>query len=206
MKPVLFVDLDRTIFDTVGFFTLIEDILKNNFNVSDTDYEKIRSLYAVQSADPMLRYSDFDEILVRLGISKEEFQKVVINAAGKNKYILPDAVHFIEWLLNCKTHEIRILSFGQYYFQMLKLRVTPAIKSIPEHIIMTRKNEFIAKEYSNRIGILIDDKPNQELPNGWKEIYIDRARNVNSSYNESNSMIRITTLADAPKYIHSAHM
>lgn len=206
MKPILFVDLDRTLFDTVAFFNFVENILINEFKVTTEDYEKVRPLYAVESTDPMLRYSDFDEILIRLDISKESFQQVVTSSAGNNKFILKDAVGFIEWLQQCTTHEVRILSFGQYYFQMLKLLVSPALSNFPEHIIMQRKNEFIAKEYTNRTGILIDDKPNQALPEGWVELFIDRLSKPLEQYNQTEFMIRITTLADAPKYIHSAYM
>jgi hypothetical protein len=153
----------------------------------------------------MLRYSDFDQILELLHITKEELQQVVIETAGKNTFILPDAVNFIAWLKLCTTHEVRILSFGQDYFQRLKLHVSPVLSEFPDHIIMQRKNEFISTAFTHRVGILVDDKPNQELPIGWKEIFIDRARTTSIQYNQSDYMIRITTLADAPKYIHSAH-
>jgi hypothetical protein len=206
MKPVLFVDLDRTLFDSDAFFAHIEKLLKTKCHVSDGDYDKVRHLLAVPKEDKLLRFTDFDAILHDLHVSKDIFQQLVIEETHPDAFILPDALEFINWLHTQKNFEVRILSFGQYYFQMLKILVSPLLNEFPEHIIFTRKNEFIATELTKRTGVLVDDKPNQELPSGWLEIYIDRkATKYNKPTKLSESVVCITTLDDAPKTISSVY-
>jgi hypothetical protein len=201
MKPLLLIDLDRTIFDTNSFFEFVIEAFTSEFAVSKQEVDKHLHLLAV-GATNHLRHTDFAQLLTELHINSERFYAYIAQATSPNQFILADAVPFLEWAHRQDEFELGILSFGQPEIQTLKIEISPLVSSLHRMIIMTRKNDYIVDAFADRQGILVDDKPDQNLPVGWVEIHIDRKANTYKTPVQISERIwQITKLDDAPPTI-----
>lgn len=201
MKPLLLIDLDRTVFDSDAFFEFVIATFTGEFSVPQQEIDKHLHLLAVGTAN-QLRYTDFAQLLKNLKIDSEVFYAHIAQSVTPNQFILADAVPFLEWAHNQNEFELGILSFGQPEFQTIKIEISPLVSSLSRMIIMTRKNDYIFETFAERQGILLDDKPDQNLPAGWTEIHIDRKADSHKKPLKINEGIwQITNLDDAPQVI-----
>lgn len=206
MKPVLFIDIDRTVFATDNFIEFVITILTE---LSGKNREELAPhLYLLSVGnDYHLRHTDFEGLLQAVAVDKADFLALLQQRAVPGQFIVEDAAAFLAWATTQQEYEARLLSFGQHDFQQAKIAVSPQLQALPADIIMTRKNAFIARYYQGRTGYLVDDKPDQQLPAGWEEIYIDRkASTMVRPAMIASGVLRITTLSDVPQSLHSAHI
>lgn len=179
MKPkVLFLDLDRTLFDTVRFMNALWHALAAQCG---QDYDHCMAMVPqYYRAIGDYRYYDlWLHIQDGLGVDPEVAVAAITPHLKGADFTFPDASELHEWQ---KTdYEIRILTFGPEWVQRFKLQFAPRIAQLPIDIILEPKNQFIARDYAGRSGLLVDDKRDLHLPPNFKEVWLDREDTMQNS-------------------------
>ncbi len=130
-------------------------------------------------ADPTLGGYDYEAHVKSYGLDPETMWRKLAEERSKASYLYPDSASFIQ---SARAHgyDPKILSFGEKRFQTLK--ITPSLpelvggdsKPLEVTIVDRKKHQHIRELHPGQRGVLIDDVPNQELPEGFTEIHIDR--------------------------------
>jgi hypothetical protein len=177
-SKVLFLDLDRTLFDTVSFMTTLWRALSDHYG---QDYDHCMALVPqYYRAIGDYRYYDLKiHLQDGLGVDPEEAVAAVTPQLKNTDFTFPDASELHIWQKS--DYEIRILTFGPAWVQQFKMRFAPSIAHLPIDIILEPKNEFIAREYADRNGLLVDDKRGLHLPPNFKEVWIDREHTMQNA-------------------------
>lgn len=198
MKKLLLLDFDRTLFDSDAFINKLWQIISTKYKLDFTDMlaEMPKFYHAVGE----LRYYDFAlHLQEATGQSVEESIGGIRPEMAKTQYQYSDVEPTLHQL--SQEFEIRILSFGQPWFQNLKMSFTHIASDLPRDIILSAKNEFIADHFAGRQGALVDDKRNSELPKGFTEIWLNR----DSKESEPDSIITINSLKQLPEVLHEMY-
>ena len=170
MKPLLLLDFDTTLFKTNEFWN---DFAVVFAKVSGKPEDTYVNHYAdFTSGVGQSRKIDYDSLLAHAHIAAEPVRQATKDQLGQKSYIFDDARILIKELPHIqKSYDVAVLTFGQVAFQNLKIEHAPEIASIPIHITQQLKNNYIKQNFMDRPGgVLVDDKPDQELPSGWIEI------------------------------------
>jgi hypothetical protein len=201
MKPLLLLDLDRTLFATDTFRGYVVDVLVKITGKQSAVIEQMMTEHS-DAPDTHLRHTDFTAVLQKLEIPQNEAYLEITKAVPPNSLLLPDVPDFLDWIQGQTIYEPRILSFGQKDFQQLKLATCPTLGWLPADIILERKNTFIQRMFSQQSGALIDDKPRQSLHNNWIEITINRTMpSVRQPRRKTSNVWEITTLIQAKEIL-----
>lgn len=197
MKPnVLFLDLDRTLFDTARFMPVLWHALAKRYGL---DYDHCMALVPqFYRALGDYRYYDLKIHLQEgLGIDPDEAIEAVTPELASYDFMFPDAAELLEWQ---KTHyEIRVLTFGPEWVQRFKLRFAPDIAHLPCDMILEPKSDFIAREYAGRRGLLVDDRRNPHLPPGFTEVWLDRERTMQNG--QESGIVCINSLTQVKELL-----
>lgn len=192
MKPdILFLDLDRTLFDTPRFMPALWHALAARYSL---DYEHCMALVPhFYRAIGDYRYYDLKMHLQDgLGLDPEQAIDVVTPVLAKQDFLFADTSSLAEWQAR-PDYEVRILTFGPAWVQAFKMRFAPALAHLPTDMILEAKNEFIAREYAGRSGLLVDDKRNPNLPKGFTEVWLDRDHTMQNT--QESGIVCINSLA-----------
>ena len=168
MTPNIYLDLDKTLFNSQLFWqdTIISINKINNTQLKADELEIKYSSYYKDGS----HYLDFSRLIkdsnINLNYLKQEIK------ALNNGYLLKDADFLLNWL-DTNGYKTEIITIGDQNHQNLKIYFCGRLQKYKVSIINCEKNKYI-KHFIGKKGILIDDKPNQQLPVGWLEFYIDR--------------------------------
>jgi hypothetical protein len=172
-NPTIFVDLDRTIFDTNRFFPIVWQAVGDLYPGVHVEQEigLIDRWYETSVGDLRTYYFEkhFEAVT---GVKFEDGFAVLHEHLKGGDYAFPDAQVVNSW--GELGYNVRILSFGGRGFQELKLSLIPEFDQ-PRDIILERKGAFIARHYPGAHGFMIDDKRNPGLPGGVQEVWLNRA-------------------------------
>lgn len=197
MKPLLLIDFDTTLFKTTDFWNDFAVIFAE---ASGQPANKYVNHYTDLAVGEGRRMSiDYDALLVDAHVAAEPIRLAAKEQLVQKSYIFEDALTLLAQLSQIKqNYDVAILTFGQVAFQNLKIEHAPELTGIPIHITEQLKNEYISQYFSDRPGgALVDDKPGQELPDGWLEIHIDRNTSQYASpVWETQTIVTITSLND----------
>jgi hypothetical protein len=82
-----------------------------------------------------------------------------------------------------KNADVRILSFGDEGYQRFKMSLCSVISalSLPVHIVEQPKKYYFTKHHPSDVCVLVDDKPDLDLPSNTTHILIDRNRKHSAS-------------------------
>jgi hypothetical protein len=195
MKPLLLLDLDTTLLKTYVFWQDFLDVF-----VLSSGLSKNRYLRSNMQKDAHLRDSiDYELLITDFNYSNNVIKNKVMQIMRLKSYLFDDARSFLEHLQNLSSSfDVAILTYGQNHFQQLKINHTPELLRIKTYITRQSKSEYIKENFSERPrGVLIDDKPDQKLPDNWIEIHIDRSQKVyNTPVKVRKNCWRITNLKD----------
>jgi len=175
-KPRVFIDYDRTLFDTEKFGNELLPVIATIAKISVEDVTA-----KVKQAKISEKYGgfDLDTLISDLKIDATDTYDAIETLLSGNDFLLPGAAEFIQDLqaLEC---EPEILTFGHEEFQELKvstylheLQKDPNKPPIKYHITQEPKSEFIHQlaVQENAFGILLDDVDEQGLPQTFDEIH-----------------------------------
>ncbi len=201
MKPLLLLDLDNTMFRTADFWSDFAVALARAINKPDITFLEDYDAFTI--GEGKLRFTDYDRILSNVNITDDQVREYLLPLVVGKSFLFDDAIALLSELpLIVQNYEVRIVTFGQQSFQQLKLDFAPELKDIEADIIQDVKARYISTVFANRTGVLVDDKPKQELPPGWTELHIDRTlAEYSPPIGEATGIIKITSLADVPKLI-----
>jgi hypothetical protein len=201
VKPLILLDLDRTIFDTAQYVAEMPSLLMGYTQKTASEISEYIPSMLSGERDKLHR-ADYDDFVHFLGMNFDEFSDAITGEAVMNHYLYDDAKYLVSWLKH-NNLDFEILTFGDPKVQQIKLSITPFLTGINASVIDTLKNAYIKNTLGNAIsGVLIDDKPDQQLPQGWTEIHIDRkAEQPFTPRQLSDGVWRISSLEDAPQII-----
>lgn len=170
-KKLLLLDLDRTLLDTQRFMHDLWMELSRVY-ATDYDYQMARVPHWYRSMGDYRYYDLKLHIEEDLHVAADEAIGHIMPAMLKNDYLFDDAKALSDW--QKMGYDIRIMTFGPLWVQEFKLRCMPTLKDIPKDIILEDKGAFIARQYADREGFLVDDKRNVTLPKNIREVWLDR--------------------------------
>jgi hypothetical protein len=172
IKPILFVDFDRTIFDTTAFTTSLWRALVRQYSL-DLEKTKEESKAYFTYVGSLYDYDFFGHMRQVTGLSDMAIGRVVQEGLAHQRFLFDDSDEVFAW--QRAGHDVRVLTFGNESYQRLKLSFVPTlVEKLPVVIIRERKADYLATAHAEQSGWLVDDKPNQHLPLGFKEINLDR--------------------------------
>lgn len=197
MKKKLFIDFDRTLFDTLRFWDDLDLAITKKFGLKKGSLTENYLSFSVSNGD--LRMVDYNMMIHNLGVSKKDLSLFLskIIRLEINNYIYPDG---IEFLMNIQSlsdkYDVEILSYGNYEYQSLKMNNVPKLDHIKKYIVDEPKSIYIKRTFPDHRGLLVDDKPNQSLPKGWVEVNIDRHISESKITKVGTNVFKITKLTD----------
>jgi len=177
---VFYVDFDRTLYDSHRFTTDLFSAAAKEVGITT---EEVFSNLGQFFPHPTLGGYDFEAHMKAIGASPKTMWQHLEELVNTNDYLYPDSKPFIRAARQAG-FDPQILSFGEERFQMIK--IIPAMKMLVDEgevlpkvtVVDRKKHEHIRELHPGQIGVLIDDVPDQELPEGFIEIHIDRSTSM----------------------------
>lgn len=169
--PILFVDFDRTLFDSTRFSEAIGQVLQKLYGINQEEFIAKQSDFFTYH-DEHYDYDFYAHAHDMTGETPERIRAILKTELGSASFLFDDYKELRKW--QRAGYTVRILTFGNEAFQRLKLEYAKAISDVPGDIIQEQKRDFIAREHPDGHGWLVDDKPDQKLPKGFVEITLDR--------------------------------
>ncbi len=150
----MYLDLDRTLFATAGASLAIWDELAHCYPVDGAvESERQRQFYVFEQPDSY--YYDFAAHLRACQIDPDEAaEKLMASSLADNQLLMPGAEELVE-RLGSAGFRIEILTFGQEYYQRLKVALCPALSRLVVHVTLQPKALFLADKGE---CIMVDDK------------------------------------------------
>lgn len=168
-RPLVLVDLDRTLFDTSTFFDEIWRLAHDIYGV-DATAQKARAEEFFDWYDAGYDYRFFDHLAAAAGAT---FSKTALEDAARrefsDRFLYPDVTDEVIGLIDA------IVTFGGWEYQTFKLSLCPQLAHIAHHISLTSKAEYIARTFSGP-ALLVDDKQlENEIMAPTRFVRIDRS-------------------------------
>lgn len=174
-KPILFVDFDRTLFDTASFTTKLWESVSRRYGL-DAEEAKTDGQAYFSYVGKLYDYDFFAHMRKMTGSSDAGIADAVREDLVGHDFRYPDSDEVFTWAAD--GHDVRILTFGNEPYQRLKLSLTPEFMKLPIMIIREPKAEYLGWAHEAQQGWLVDDKPDQRLPVGFKEINLNRTSDL----------------------------
>jgi len=204
-QPKLYIDYDRTLFDTDKFATALWGMFSEEAGKSIGDIEEMSKKAKI---DPKFGGFDFDGLVSTLELKSQTMYTRLDSLLKSENFLIDGADQFIQLLLS-SGYMPEILTFGQKGIQSAKIEVyldkltgDRPRTDLACHITDEPKTDFIRKQAGSAQGILMDDVAGQELPRGFVEINF--AQNAKLEAVETNkSGFRVSTYPQALKAIRA---
>lgn len=171
-KPILFVDFDRTLFDTASFTEKLWEVVGRRYGL-DAEKAKTEGRAYFNRVGDLHDYDFFAHMRKMTGQSDASIADAVREDLAGHDFRYEDSAEAFVW--SEVGHDVRILTFGNEPYQRLKLSLTPEFLNLPVMIIREPKADYLGWAHAAQQGWLVDDKPDQRLPAGFKEINLNRA-------------------------------
>ena len=158
----LFLDLDRTLFNTGLFGELRLDVLRQSFPSIDIFTERLRQQdFYIRNGG--MYYYDFTEHMKSLGLSAVEVYRLLeksIIADGKLEF--EGVKELVNWAK--ANTELKILTYGKDDYQKLKAALCPSLRGVDIVATQRPKKEFFHEEKFEGEVWMVDDKAIDGLP------------------------------------------
>jgi hypothetical protein len=171
-RPIIFVDFDRTLFQTDALFPLLWDTVGELYPQADiqTAKNEVGKWYEIIEGD--YKHYLFPQHLLHVtGANFDQAEPLLLERLSKHDFTYPDVGVINHW--PAKGYDVRILTFGGEPFQKFKLKLTPQFIE-PRDIILEPKGTFLAHHYPDAAGFMVDDKRNPGMPATIKEVWLNR--------------------------------
>ena len=200
-QPIYFVDFDFTLFDT----RLFSDVLFSSLaTASNLPFNEVATTSSNYYTHPTLGGYDIAKHAMSIGVSPEIVWPLLDDVL-KNDFLYGDSNVFLEELV-ADGNLVTILSFGEQKFQLAKIgsvleRTSKSVQDATEvHIVQERKTNFIQRFYPRHFGMLIDDVPSQNLPEGILEVHIQRGGMFPTPVWNSEAQVAVSSLQMVTHY------
>lgn len=202
-------DFDSTLFETHRFS---DDLAALVAHEAKLDPVKVRSDMKTFITAPGLGGYEYEAHVLSYGLEASKLWLLLADLVKTNNYLFADSLPFMREL-RTDGYDPKILSFGEDRFQRAKIEPNLSrLIGIAEHeaepldfqVVYRRKNEHIGKLHAGERGVLVDDVPNQELPAGFTEIHLYRARKLTEPEIITTGYI-VSNLKQAGEVIRQLH-
>ena len=195
-KPILFVDFDRTLFNTSAFTADLWLSLATRYGI-DAEQAKEEGKAYFNYVGNLYDYDFFSHMRRLTGESDAAIAYAVTQDLAGRQFLFDDSDEVFAW--QQAGYDVRILTFGNEPYQRLKFALAPGIvEKLPVVIICERKADYLASAHAEQLGWLVDDKPDQRLPIGFTEINLDRTAQLpvsnGSGYVIVNSLTHVRNI------------
>lgn len=201
---VVYVDFDKTLYDTEAFSQDLCTVIARKANLPLSKVEQDKHSFF---SDPVLGGYDYEAHIVSYGLDPTMMWQALETLVQQNNYLYAESTDFITSLRD-DGYEPRILSFGEKRFQLTKiqavlpyLRSAQSKKDLEVTVVDSKKHEHIRRLHPGQRGVLVDDIPDQDLPEGFFEIHIDHARTQAQPIEKEGGYV-VSSLAQARDIIH----
>lgn len=165
---LLLLDLDRTLLDTDRFLAAASAAFDPR-----RPERLAEALAASQRGAATTHRHDLAAAAALLDVDVDAvFARVVAGVQGTPGLLYPDADTLLA-RARARGHTA-ILTIGDPHWQTTKLVCTGLAGVFPYTVVDVAKRDAVAALWPDRRGWLVDDKPDQRLPDGWTEVWLDR--------------------------------
>lgn len=147
---MIYVDFDRTLFDTAKFIDVRDGVLKKEFGIELTNED---TLNFYQYVDDLYLY-DFYDHMAKLGLTSDDVDKRLKPAMTQvcQSFVYDDAREIVDVI------DFKILTFGQVGYQSFKFEFAPELEGIEKIVVFEHKDEYIVRQHGEDRVVLVDDK------------------------------------------------
>lgn len=196
-KPLVFLDLDRTLFDTRRVTEIWQELAKK-YDIDPGAAAAERSKWYVWSS-PDTYHHDFASQLRAYGIHpKEAYAYIQGSALADGRFEFPYVDQLITTLVPLS--EIKVLTYGSRDYQEFKASLCPSLVNIDVVATLAPKPDAMARYVQTRDCWLVDDKPlGHELPKSVHFVQVALETEV-PDYTENWPIF--TSLKDVKEYLY----
>lgn len=170
----VFVDLDRTIFDTPAFFEAAWDTVGRIRGIDTTVHRKRAANYYAYNRD-LYNYEFFRHLSAE-GLEVDA-EALVAELRRPGRFIYADVMP--TWPLLSGIATPKILTYGGADYQQLKIASCPELDAVEVVAVLEPKAEYFMREMPEKPVILLDDKDlAAELPPHVRFIRVNRANDA----------------------------
>lgn len=195
MKPKIFLDFDGTLFDWHVFVPWLDKTLAEKYGIEPQSFIESYKDHHKTFPDGSRLYHHRNHIKAVTGRNWSEIAKI-IEQADKRPHFCFKEVHTIVDELN-KEYDVSLLTFGRDEFQTHKIGLCDFLKSFDTTVVIEPKGDFLAREFSNQLGVLIDDKYPLSLPGNWQHVWINRTESLTQPKRLKDGTWQISDLSQA---------
>lgn len=167
-KPIVYLDLDRTLFDTRKIILLWQELAKK-YDIDPEACAAERSKFYVWEGSTTYCH-DFSKQLRSYGIPPHEAFELLTSSSVADGRMEHPYVNQLVTTLN-DLADLRVLTYGTDDYQRLKAKLCPSLDGVTVVTTLQHKGDYFneTKEYC----WLVDDKPvGNELPGRVKFIQV----------------------------------
>lgn len=196
-------DFDSTLYDTSRFTAELWKIIALEAHLP---VGQVRSDSESYYFHEHLRGYEYEKHIKSYNLDTDKMWQKLDIITTREDYLYLDSADCIQ-TLRTNGYAPKILTFGEERFQLAKIRpmlpylvgdTEPANMNIT--VVDRKKNQHIFELHEGEKGVLIDDKPDQDLPQGFTEIHINRSRTTDEPITQGN-IVMVSNLAQAVKVI-----
>jgi hypothetical protein len=159
----VYLDVDRTLFDTDLFDTLRWQLLEREYGVDVAERQRQPTFYSYR--DDMWFY-DFSAHMKDMGLPVDEvYERVRCSELADGRLEYPGVRELVEWVQTCGV--VRLLTYGADDYQRLKVALCPSLQGLETIVTQSGKGRLFRSQALARPAWMVDDKPiGGELPAG----------------------------------------
>jgi hypothetical protein len=174
---VVYIDFDSTLYNTAAFSHGLWTVIARKAGIS---IDQVKTDAASYFFHPTLGGYEYEKHIAIYGLNPEEMWQELDDIVRNNNYLYQDSPEFMQSLVK-NGYRPKILTFGEKRFQLAK--IYPTLKYFSHNhqfeiedviVVDKKKNEHINLYHKGQKGVLVDDKPDQDLPSEFTEIHINR--------------------------------
>lgn len=167
-KPLIFLDLDRTLYRTAAAGRAKWQKISQNYPQIDASSEHARQGEFYKYSGDMYAY-DFSEHVAAVGLDVAAVYQMLTSselADGRLEY--EGAAELVEWARN--NGVVKVLTYGTDDYQRLKAALCPSLKGIEVVTVLSAKGVYLEDKGD---AWLVDDRPlGDELPENVRFIQV----------------------------------
>lgn len=166
----VYLDVDRTLFDTDLFDKLRWQLLEREYGVDVAERQRQPTFYSYR--DDMWFY-DFSAHMKDMGLPVDEvYERVRCSELADGRLEYPGVRELVEWVQTCGV--VRLLTYGADDYQRLKVALCPSLQGLETIVTQSGKGRLFRSQALARPAWMVDDKPiGGELPAGVQFIQVD---------------------------------